>query len=338
MHVPLLDLKRQYESIGVASGTDAIWLALRACGVGTGDAVLTTPFTFFATASAILNTGARPVFVDIEPQTFNVDPDKLRQRFESDVDLQARAKAIVPVHLYGQMANMRPIRELASEHGLSVIEDAAQAIGAQAQGELAGSSGNLGCFSFFPTKNLGAFGDAGLVTTTSDELAEKVRLLRVHGSATKYHHELVGSNSRLDALQAAILRVKLRHLPSWIEARQQCASDYDAQLGGLESLTIPQKSPDHSHVYHQYTVRVHDGGRDALRAHLERRGIGTAVYYPQPLHLQPALADAGYREGDYPEAERASREVLSLPMFPELTSREQEAVATAIAEFGEGKS
>jgi len=372
VRVPLLDLKRQYRAIqpeidaaiarvvgsgqyilgpeveafereiahylgaehaiGVASGTDALWLALKAVGVGPGDKVIVPGFTFGATASAVCNTGAEPVFVDIDPRTFNIDPKHVRETLESHPELQERVKAIIPVHLYGQPADMDEILALAREYDLFVIEDAAQAIGAEYKGKKVGTLGHLGCFSFFPTKNLGAYGDGGLVTTNDEELADRVRLLRVHGARPKYYHHLVGTNSRLDALQAAILRVKLPHLEGWTRARQEHAAYYDERLAGIEGIEIPYRAPDRTHIYHQYTLRVGGGLRDDLQQYLTGAGIGTAVYYPTPLHLQPCFRPLGYREGELPESERASREVLSLPMFPELTGEETGAVAERVQE------
>jgi len=359
MKVPLLDLKRQYQAIkpeideavarviesgryilgpeveaferevaqylnvkhaiGVASGTDALWLALKAVGVGPGDKVIVPAFTFGATASAVCNAGAVPVFVDIDPQTFNIDPAHVRETLEANPQLPEEAKAILPVHLYGQPADMDEILALAREYDLFVIEDAAQAIGAEYKGKRAGTLGHLGCFSFFPTKNLGAYGDGGLVITNDDELADRVRLLRVHGSRPKYYHRVVGTNSRLDALQAAILRVKLKHLDAWTRLRQEHAAYYDEHLNRIPGMKIPHRAPDRTHIYHQYTVRIADGLRDALQRRLKEQGVEAAVYYPLPLHLQECFRHLGYREGELPESERASREVLSLPMFPELT-------------------
>ena len=372
MRVPLLDLKRQYRAIqpeidaaiarvvgsgqyilgpeveaferevahylgaehaiGVASGTDALWLALKAVGVGPGDKVIVPGFTFGATASAVCNTGAEPVFVDIDPKTFNIDPEHVRDTLESHPELQERVKAIIPVHLYGQPADMDEILLIAREYDLFVIEDAAQAIGAEYKGKKVGTLGHLGCFSFFPTKNLGAYGDGGLVTTNDEELADRVRLLRVHGARPKYYHHVVGTNSRLDALQAAILRVKLPHLEGWTRARQEHAAYYDERLAGLGGIEIPYRAADRTHIYHQYTLRVGGRLRDDLQQYLTEAGIGTAVYYPTPLHLQPCFRPLGYREGELPESERASREVLSLPMFPELTGEETGAVAERVQE------
>jgi dTDP-4-amino-4,6-dideoxygalactose transaminase len=320
-------------AIGVASGTDALWLALRALDVGPGDEVITSPFTFFATAGAIHNAGARPVFADIEPDTFNLDPDRVTRA------ITPRTRAIVPVHLFGQMAAMEPLCELAERHGLAIVEDAAQAIGAKAavRGEWrsAGTVGRLGCFSFFPTKNLGGYGDGGLVTTDDDALAERIRRLRVHGSARRYLHEEVGVNSRLDAIQAAVLHAKLPHLAGWNERRRANAAWYDRRFAGLAPVRTPVARPDRFHVYHHYTIRAER--RDELEAFLETRGIGCAVYYPLPLHLQPCFRHLGYREGDCPEAERAAREVLSLPVYPELTEEQREEVAAAVEAFYAGR-
>lgn len=316
--------------IGVASGSDALYLALLACGVGPGDEVITTPFTFFATAGAIARAGAVPVFVDVDPSTFNLDPGKVNDKITS------RTKAIIPVHLYGQPADMEPLLEIARERGLKVIEDAAQTIGALYMGRPVGSLGNAGCFSFFPTKNLGCFGDGGMIVTNDSEVAERLRMLRVHGSRKKYYHEVLGINSRLDELQAAVLRVKLKHLQSWTERRREIASLYNKLLqesGLVDSgfIRLPAERPGIRHVYHQYTVAVRE--RDRLREYLDEKGIGTAVYYPFPLHLQNAFRYLGYREGECPVAEQLSREVLSLPMFPELTEEEVERVVETICEF-----
>lgn len=373
MNISILDLKRQYQSIkseidsaiarviesgqfilgpevealeravaqylkvkhaiGVASGTDALWLALKAANVGLGDKVIVPSFTFFATAGAVCNVGAIPVFADIDPQTFNIDPRFVRDLLGSDAQLQERAKAIIPVHLYGQPAEMDEILQIAQRYNLVVIEDAAQAIGAQYKDRPVGTLGHLGCFSFFPTKNLGAYGDGGLVVTNDDALAERVRMLRVHGSKPKYYHHIVGTNSRLDALQAAILRVKLAHLDEWTRARQRIAAHYDQAFSQLDGLVVPYQASDRTHIYHQYTIRVIDERRDALQKFLKEHGIGTEIYYPLPLHLQPCFAHLGYREGQLPESERASREVLSLPIFPELTNQEREYIITSIQQF-----
>ncbi len=316
-------------AIGVASGTDALLLSLKALGIGPGDGVIVPSFTFFATAGVVVNVGATPIFVDIDPKTFNIDPEKLRELITHHSS-RVTIKAIIPVHLYGQPADMDEIMKIAAEHDLYVIEDAAQAIGAEYKGRKVGTIGHLGCFSFFPTKNLGAYGDGGMVVTNDDGLAEKIRMLRVHGSKPKYYHHIVGTNSRLDALQAAILRAKLPHLPEWTVARQRIADGYDELLRDLKGIVTPYRAKDRTHTFHQYTIRVLDGKRDALQRFLRERGIGTQVYYPLPLHLQPCFRDLGYREGDLPESERASREVLSLPMFPELQDHELKYVAKQI--------
>ena len=327
-------------AIGVASGTDALLLSLKALGIGPGDGVIVPSFTFFATAGVVANVGATPVFADIDPQTFNISTENVKKillRHPSPVTRHAsrvtKIKAIIPVHLYGQPADMDEIMRLAKEYDLYVIEDAAQAIGAEYRGQKVGTIGHLGCFSFFPTKNLGAYGDGGLVVTNDDKLAEKVRMLRVHGSKPKYYHHLVGTNSRLDALQAAILRVKLPHLDEWTAARQRIAARYDELLRDVPGVEIPFRAPDRTHIFHQYTIRVLSGRRDALQKHLSEKEIGTQVYYPLPLHLQPCFRHLGYKEGDLPESERASREVLSLPMFPELTEEEQDYVVQAVKAF-----
>jgi len=413
MNIPILDLKRQYQAIkpeidaaiqhvlesgrfilgpevkafeqevaeycgvkhaiGVASGTDALLLSLRALGIGPGDSargitrdgniprakVIVPSFTFFATAGAVVNVGAEPVFVDIDPKTYNIDSSEVKRLLATDHLLPTEIKAIIPVHLYGQPADMDEIMAIAKEYELYVIEDAAQAIGAtyyskslkdsppttshQLQAtshsplaSKAGSIGHLGCFSFFPTKNLGAYGDGGMVITNDDELAERVRILRVHGSKSKYYHHSVGYNSRLDALQAAILRAKLPHLPEWTRARQRLAARYDEILHDVCGIETPYQAPDRTHIFHQYTLRVKNGQRDALRQHLKEQGIGTSIYYPLPLHLQECFQDLGYKEGNLPISEEASREVLSLPVFPELAQEEQDQVIQQIRVFIEG--
>jgi dTDP-4-amino-4,6-dideoxygalactose transaminase len=408
IHVPILDLTRQYEtikpeidaavanvlasgrfilgpevkafeeevaaycgvkhSIGVASGTDALLLSLRALGVGPGDKVIIPSFTFFATAGVVHNVGATPVFADIDPKTFNLDPADVRRILESSPTNPTNptnsmnpinssvVKAIIPVHLYGQMADMDEIMAIAKEYNIAVVEDAAQAIGAEYRSGVhsspphelhepnkpyephepnervfrAGSIGDLGCFSFFPTKNLGAYGDGGMIVTNDDALAERVRILRVHGSKPKYYHRMVGVNSRLDALQAAILRVKLPHLHEWTAARQRVAARYDELFQDVQGIEIPYRAPDRSHIFHQYTIRVLDGRRDELRDFLKEQGIGTFIYYPLPLHLQECFQELGYREDDLPQSELASQEVLSLPVFPELTEAEQDYVIKQI--------
>ena len=316
-------------AISCASGSDALVLALMAEGIGAGDEVLTTPFTFVATAGSIARVGAKPVFVDIDPQTCNIDPQGIAAA------ITARTRAIMPVHLFGLIAELDPIVEIAKTHGLTIIEDAAQAIGAQYRGAHAGNIGDFGCFSFFPSKNLGGAGDGGLVTTQDAGHAERLRLLRVHGSSRKYHHEILGTNSRLDALQAAILRVKLRHLEEWTKAREVRAQRYRELFSGLDLLrfvTLPAGARELSrHVYNQFSIRC--ANRDRLREFLRHSGIPTEIYYPRPLHLQPAFSYLGYRSGQFPNAEAASAEILALPVFPELTEAQQTLVVSAIASF-----
>lgn len=316
--------------IGVANCSDALYLAVLACGIGPGDEVITSPFTFFATAGAIARAGAKPVFCDINPATYNIDPQKI------EALITQRTKAILPVHLYGQPADMDSILTVARKYNLYVIEDAAQACGARYKEKPVGSLGDVACISFFPTKNLGAFGDAGMVVTDNPDMAERLRMLRVHGSKKKYYHEILGCNSRLDELQAGILRVKFRHLAEWTARRRAIAAQYrkllgDTPLAQAGALRLPVELPGVFHVYHQFTVATPE--RDRLQSHLKACGIGSAVYYPLPLHLQEVFRDLGYQEGDFPEAERASREVLSLPMFPELTDDEAARVAQAVSEF-----
>ena len=364
MKVPFLDLKRQYASIqkdvdgaisrvlshtqfvlgpevksfeenlarycgtkfavGCASGTDALLLSLRACGVEPGDEVITSTFSFFATAGAISRLGAIPVFVDILPKSYNIDTSQIEKK------ITPQTKVIMPVHLYGQCADMDEILSLAKRHNLRVVEDAAQAIGASYQGKKAGGLGELGCFSFFPSKNLGGLGDGGMVTCPSDEDAELVRKLRVHGSKPKYYHSLVGYNSRLDSLQAAALSVKLKYLESWTGGRRKRAARYNQLLAGLPFETPFE--PEHNfHIYHQYTVAVPK--RNELRKFLTEREVGTEIYYPLPLHLQECYASLGYKKGSFPVAEKSSVEVLSLPIFPELTDEEQNFVAASVREF-----
>jgi dTDP-4-amino-4,6-dideoxygalactose transaminase len=336
------------DGVGCASGTDALWLALAAAGVQPGDQVLTTPFSFFASASAVVRAGARPVFADVDPRTFNLDPVQVESFLRRGQ--RSKLRALLPVHLYGQCADMDALQRLADEFHLSVTEDAAQAIGARWGTRTAGSMGVSAAFSFYPTKNLSAYGDAGLVTTNDPEMAAHMRRLRNHGMPRRYVHEEVGWNCRLDAIQAAILRVKLKYVEGWNEARRQRAAIYDRlfQEAGLASSqstinkqqsTIPDDSPIHlpqtaaqaHHVFHQYVVRAYR--RDELRELLTARQIGTEIYYPIPLHLQPCFVSLGYREGDFPEAERAAKEVLALPMFPELTEDEQRRVVESIADF-----
>ena len=337
----LADFCGAQDAVGCASGTDALWLALVAAGVGAGDQVLTTPFSFFASASAIVRAGARPVFADIEPHSFNLDPEQIDTFLRRGP--RDNLRALLPVHLYGQCANMNSLQVLADEFHLALIEDAAQAIGAGCGERKAGSMGVSAAFSFYPTKNLSAYGDAGLVTTNDPSMAEHMRRLRNHGSPRRYVHEEFGWNSRLDAIQAAILRVKLKYVAGWNEGRRQRAARYDQLFAeaGLTStgdqaensapIRLPRTSADAYHVFHQYVVRAFR--RDELREFLTARKIGTAIYYPIPLHLQPCFVYLGYREGDFPEAERAAKEVLALPMFPELTDEEQQWVVNSIADF-----
>jgi dTDP-4-amino-4,6-dideoxygalactose transaminase len=318
-------------AIGVSSGTDALLVGLMALGVGPGDEVVTSPFSFFASAGVIDRLGARPVFVDIDPVSFNLDPSRL------EAALTPRTKAIQPVHLYGQCADMGPILEIATRRGIPVLEDACQAIGAECGGRAAGSLGTLGAFSFYPTKNLGAAGDAGAVTTDDDGLAALLKSLRLHGSSVTYHHDRVGGNFRLDTIQAAVLGAKLPHLDGWNERRRAIAARYgellaSAASGGSGRLTLPAELPGRRHTYHQYVVRIAGGDRDGVRRRLSERGIGSAVFYPIPLHLQDCFLPLGGREGDFPHAEKAAREVLALPMFAELTEPEIERVAEAVLE------
>jgi dTDP-4-amino-4,6-dideoxygalactose transaminase len=314
------------QAIGVSSGTDALLAALMALGVGPGDEVVTPTFSFFATAGAVVRVGARPVFVDIEPTTFNVDAAAVARA------LTPRTKAILPVHLYGQAVDMEAVLAVAASHGVPVIEDAAQAIGARDRGRAVGGLGRLGCFSFYPTKNLGAFGDGGLVTTNDPALAERLRLLRDHGQHPKYHHALVGGNFRLDAMQAAVLRVKLPHLPDWTEGRRRNAARYrqlfrEAGLDGVVGL--PLERPEAYHIYNQFVVRVPE--RDRLRAYLTERGIGTEIYYPVPFHRQACFATLGHPLDAYPHADAAAATVLALPIYAELTDTQLQEVVEALA-------
>ncbi|MEZ6068095.1 MAG: DegT/DnrJ/EryC1/StrS family aminotransferase [Planctomycetaceae bacterium] len=318
-----------HHAIGCASGTDALILALRALDIGPGDEVITTPFSFFATASCISRVGATPVFADIDPVTFNIAPQAI------EAAITPRTRAIIPVHLFGQCAEMEPIWRLAVQHELAVIEDAAQAIGAGYRGRRAGVLGNISCFSFFPTKNLGGAGDGGLMTTDDPDLAARLRRLRVHGDAGRYEHLDLGMNSRLDAIQAAVLRVKLRHLDSWTSLRQQNASRYQrwlSEAGLTDLLRMPQALPDRDHVWNQFCVRVADGQRDAVLTGLQERQVGCAVYYPKPLHLQPCFAHLGYQAGQFPESERLAGDILALPIYPELGEARQHRVVEALCD------
>ncbi len=385
LHVPLLDLKPQYQTlrdeidaamlevaasqmfilgpavraleeevgaycgarfgIGVSSGTDALLVALMALDIGPGDEVLTSPYTFFATGGTIARTGARPVYLDIDPVSFNIDVARLWDFVENRCEVRdghlvnratgGKVRAIMPVHLYGQAADMGPIVNLANRYRLRVIEDAAQAIGAEyAGGHRVGALGDIGCLSFFPTKNLGAFGDAGMCVTNDEALAAKLRILRVHGMEPKYYNSLIGGNFRLDELQAAVLRVKLRHLDEWHAARQRNAAFYDrafAAAGLANKVVTPVALAGYRHIYNQYVVRVRQ--RDGLRAHLAECGVGTEVYYPVPLHMQECFAYLGYTPQDCPESARAARETLALPIYPELTEEQLQHVVDSIASF-----
>jgi dTDP-4-amino-4,6-dideoxygalactose transaminase len=333
--------------IGVSSGTDALLLALMALGVGVGDEIITSPFTFFATAGTIARLGARPVFCDIDPDSFNLSPAAVADFVERHCKTQdgalvnrrtgGRIKGLMPVHLYGQSADMDPLMATARQHRLKVIEDAAQAIGTEYGSVRVGSIGDIGCFSFFPSKNLGAFGDAGLCTTGDAELAESMRVLRVHGGKPKYFHSVIGGNFRIDELQAAVLRVKLKHLDGWTAARQRNAAFYDAAFaasGIVNQVITPRVSVKGRHIFNQYVVRVQN--RDALKVFLTERGIGTEIYYPVPLHLQECFAYLKHAAGDFPESERAAKETLALPIYPELAEAQLQHVAASIAEFYSG--
>jgi len=375
MKVPLLDLKSQYQTIkdeilrvtedvyesqyfilgpwveklekavaeysntefavGVSSGTDALLISLMAADVGPGDMVITTPYSFFASAGCVSRVGAKPVFVDIDRETYNISPDQAVKTIENlSTEDKERLKAVIPVHLYGQCADMDGILEIAKTHDLFVMEDAAQAIGAEYKGRRAGSMGDIGSFSFFPSKNLGAFGDGGIVTTSSEEWVEKLRILRAHGARPKYYHKIVGGNFRLDALQAAVVSVKLKHLDQWTRARQENAAQYRAlfdNAGLSEILELPVEK-ENRHIYNQFVIRVPEK-RDELREDLKEAGIGTEVYYPVPLHLQDCFAYLGYKPGDFPVAEEAAQKTLALPIYPELTIEQQEYVVDSIKAF-----
>jgi dTDP-4-amino-4,6-dideoxygalactose transaminase len=368
MNIPLLDLKAQYRSmrseilaaieatcddqgfvlgprvvaleqavakyvgsahaVGVASGSDALLLALMALGVKAGDEVVTVPFTFFATAGAISRLGAKPVFIDIRPDTFNMDPSLLERA------ITPKTKAIIPVHLFGQCADMDAINRIAAARKIGVIEDACQAIGAARNGKRAGVLGTLACFSFFPSKNLGGFGDGGMVTTNDKALAESIAMLRVHGSRVRYLHEAIGINSRLDALQAAVLSVKLKRLDEWAEGRRRNASRYErlfTEANLRDRVTLPTVEANSFHVFNQFTIRVHK--RDELRTYMKEKGVGTEVYYPLPMHLQNCYQNLGYQKGSFPQSELAAQEVLSLPIYAELTDEQLQYVVHAIGEF-----
>ncbi|TDJ60014.1 MAG: DegT/DnrJ/EryC1/StrS family aminotransferase [Nitrospina sp.] len=314
-------------AVGVSSGTDALLMALMADDIQPGDEVITTPFTFFATAGSIARSGARAVMVDIDPTTFNIDPAKIEQA------ITPKTKAIMPVHLYGQCADMDPILEIAKKHKLTVIEDAAQAIGSEYKGRRAGSLGDFGCFSFFPTKNLGGFGDGGIVTTHSEALYEKLKILRNHGMEPKYYHKLIGGNFRIDALQAAVVTAKLGHLERWTASRRGHAGHYNRlfEENGLTQFVATPREIFPRHIYNQYIIRVKDGKRDALRKFLGEQNIITEIYYPVPLHLQECFAPLGYKPGDFPVSEQAAEETLALPIAPEITQQQQ--VVAKILEF-----
>jgi dTDP-4-amino-4,6-dideoxygalactose transaminase len=369
MNVPFFDLKRQYEpikeeikdsmnnvidsqrfimgeaveefedniskycnckhAIGVASGTDALLLAIRAHNIS--DKVITSTFTFFATAGATYNARAKPNFVDIEPESFNIDPEKIKESLNKH---NGDIKAVIPVHLFGKPAEMNDIFEIADDHDLVVIEDAAQTLGAEYRGKKIGSLGTT-CFSFFPSKNLGGFGDGGLITTNDDELAEKIKTLRFHGAKPKYYHHVIGYNSRLDAIQAAVLNVKLKYLDNWIQNRIKNANIYNKALNEIQGLKLPHTSDTEKHGFNQYTIRVKNDLRDDLKDFLQSKGIGSAVYYPLPLHLQPCFSYLNYKEGDLVNAELACKEVLSLPIFPELEKEEIEYTIETISDFFE---
>lgn len=327
-------------AVGVASGTDALQLALLACGVKPGDEVITTPFTFIATTETIIQCGAVPVFVDIDPRTYNTDTQKLKELLEkkfsqSQSESKSRVTAIIPVHLYGHPVDMDPILEMAKKYNLSVIEDCAQALGAGYKGRKVGSFGDAGCLSFFPSKVLGAYGDGGMVVTNSQEIADKLRMLRNHGGREKYYHLISGFNSRLDELQAAILRVKLRHLDGWIDQRRQKAMLYSQFFDRIDEVGLPYVSPGSYHIFNYYTIRLKSSKfyRDNLQKHLSDQGIATAIYYPLSLHLQDVYRNLGYRIGDLPESEQAQDEVLSLPMYPELSDDHIARIARTISDF-----
>lgn len=369
MRIPLLDLKSQYKSIaaelstrldevihsqrfilgpsvaeleeaiarylhvkhavGCASGTDALLLSLKTLNLKPGDEVITTPFTFFATAGAIHNAGGRPVFVDIDPQTFNLDVDAVASA------VTPRTRAIVPVHLYGQTVRVERLLSIAEQHSLAIVEDCAQAIGARRKlhgdWRMAGGFGAAGALSFFPSKNLGCWGDGGMIVTNDESLADRLRKLRAHGGAKQYHHEEIGTNSRLDTVQAAVLLAKLPHLDTWNAGRRSRAESYDQALDEVDGVLVPHVDRDNEHVYHQYTIRAER--RNELKAHLDSLGIGSAVYYPKPLHLQPCFAALGYRPGQFPHSECAADSVLSLPIYPELPDADQSQVIDAIRGF-----
>ncbi|MDP6380125.1 MAG: DegT/DnrJ/EryC1/StrS family aminotransferase [Phycisphaerae bacterium] len=315
-------------AIGISSGTDAILASLMALGMGAGDEVITTPYTFFATAGCVRRVGARPVFVDIDPSTYNIRPDLIEPA------ITPQTRAVIPVHLYGQMADMDAIMAIAERHKLAVIEDAAQSIGATYKGHKAGSIGTTGIFSFYPTKNLGAAGDGGMIVTQDGELEEILRMLRNQGGRDKYYNELVGGTFRLDAIQAAVLLVKLDHIEEWHEGRRRNAAYYNERFASVSEITTPYVAPENTSIYNQYVVRVPE--RDSVRKALQKKDIGQEVYYPVPLHLQPCFADLGYKEGDFPESELAASETIALPIYPELADEQLDYVAKAVIEVVSG--
>ena len=321
-------------AIGVASGTDAIQIAALACDIKPNDEVITTPFTFIATAETVTKCGAKAVFVDVDPKTYNIDGTKIEKK------INKKTKAILPVHLYGQAVDMGPILELARKYNLKVIEDCAQALGAEYKGKKVGSLGDVGCLSFFPSKVLGAFGDGGMVVTNSSDIAEKVIMLRNHGCKEKYFHLVPGFNSRLDEIQAAILRVKLRHLRDWVELRRQKSAVYARFFENMDGIQPPYVAPDNYHVFSYYTIRLRGAifNRNMLREYLDAKGIATAIYYPLSLHLQQVYEHLGYKPGDFPQSEKAQEEVLSLPMYPELGEEQIKSVVESIKAFGEERS
>jgi len=326
----IADYCRCPDAVSVSSGTDALLIALMAEGIGPGDEVITTPYTFFATAGSIARIGAKPVFVDICPNSYNIDPTQIADK------ITTRTKAVLPVHLYGQCAEMDPILEIADRHGIAVIEDAAQAIGAEYKGRRAGAMGRYGCFSFFPSKNLGGAGDGGLVTTRDASLAERLRVLRMHGSKPKYYHSLIGGNFRFDALQAAVINVKLRHLDNWTAGRQANAARYRrlfeaAGLAADDIVQLPCEEQNRRHVYNQFVIRA--SRRDELLGYLKNHGVGSEIYYPVPLHLQQCFAELGYRAGDFPASEAAANETLALPIYPELSEQQAKYVVDCIQAF-----
>lgn len=314
-------------AVGLNSGTDALYLGLKSLGVKAGDEVITTPFTFFATAEMIAALGATPVFIDIHPDTFTIDETKIEEK------ITKKTKVIIPVHLFGQPANMTSINQIAKKHNIAILEDACQAIGSTWKGKKVGNLGNVAAFSFYPSKNLGAWGDGGMITTKSKRMAKEIRLLRNHGSAKKYYNDSIGVSSRLDGIQAAILLAKLKHLDEWNKSRQNVANQYNMRLTNLPSVILPKINKNAVHVFHQYTLRVPAKLRNPLQNHLAKKGIATMIYYPIPLHLLKALRYLGHSKGDFPETEKASKEVLSLPIYPELTTEEIDYICQAIRSY-----